>query len=332
MKEKTITVLFLIMSMFLLACEREMTGEVSGNISNDNIFEVANVINENSNLGLVFMELADSGGDINTTSPDDVYSKDETSCGSYCGYPYGSDEYRICQIKLMNASRDVLDTQIGDNISYVKEKLEPYGFVRGDDLGNHYFYEHRKANIYIEYYVCEDIIMEITLGIRGETDKINEAPEQEVMEKFLEAVKIINENSDMGFDLWEGVECNQVNLNREFGEDYDMAYPDDVYTEDYSACGTYIEDPVNDELYRICQIWIMRDTRNVLGTQVGDNIDSVDSIMREYDFVIDEKRKTNRSIRYWHKTQSISILYKFGDDGEIFDIYVRGYPESVGVQ
>lgn len=86
-KEKIITVFFLIMSMFLLACEKEMTGEVSESISYDDIFEVANIINKKSNLGLVFMELADGrgenpAGDIDTTFPDDVYSKDETSCGS----------------------------------------------------------------------------------------------------------------------------------------------------------------------------------------------------------------------------------------------------------
>lgn len=135
--------------------------------------EVANVINENSNLGLFFLELVDVReenpvGDNDTTFPDDVYSEDETACGSYSDYPIGSDEYRICQIKLMSDSRDVLDTKIGEDIHSVEAKLEPYGFVKGDSLGSYIFFEHREQNIYISYYVREDIIMEITLGISGD--------------------------------------------------------------------------------------------------------------------------------------------------------------------
>ena len=334
-----IAFLFLSMCMCLPACKEKMpdadiTGkrDVNGDAGEASIkdaLKVAKIINKKSNLGLDFLELADEERldrikrDSATSQPD-IYSIDGTYCGWYSDFPIGSEEYRICRIKLTSDSQNVLNTKIGNNIHSVAEKLEPYGFVRGDEIGGYYFYEHTEADVYIVYYVYEDVIMDITLGI----SKGKETTGWEVKEDFGEVAEIINENSDMGFDLWEGVERKQVNLKRELGEAYDMPYPDDVYTEDYSACGTYIEDPVNDELYRICQIWIMQDTRNVLGTQVGDNIDSVDSIMREYDFVKENETRSNRYIWYWHKTQNISIEYNFGDDGEIYNIYVHGYPES----
>lgn len=147
--------------------------------------------------------------------------------------------------------------------------------------------------------------------------------EQETLNEFLELVQTINENSDMGFELWEIVDSTKV--KRELAEDYEMEYPDDEYMEDGSACGTYCVDPEDDKLYRICQIMILEDTRNVLGTKIGDDIDSVESRMREYDFVVDEESKTHRFVCYWHKTQNIRITYKF-PGGKVTYINIGGSP------
>lgn len=147
----------------------------------------------------------------------------------------------------------------------------------------------------------------------------------DVMNKFLDVVQMINENSDMGFKFWGIVDNAEV----ESGQvgDNDMPYPDDAYIDDGSACGSYRIDPIDDEIQRVYQIQILKDTRNILGTRIGDNIDSLEERLAIYNFEIDESSKTNRYVYYWHKTENISILYNFGDDGIIMGIYISGNPE-----
>lgn len=148
---------------------------------------------------------------------------------------------------------------------------------------------------------------------------------KETSDEFLEVVQIINDNSDMGLKLWEIVDSTDV--KGENTEDHDMEYPDDVYTEDGSACGTYCVDPMDEKTYRICQILILEDTRNVLGTKIGDDMDSVERQLEKYDFIVDEETKTHRFAYYRHKTQNIHITYKF-PDGKVIYINIGGSSDS----
>ena len=110
------------------------------NISNNN--EIANLINDNSNLPVEYMSKYDKNNAnlqeyeyLNNYMSDDYQNYDISF--SYYGYPNDESDYYLGRISVISNKYNILGITKGDNMKEAISKIEKYGF-KLEDNNNYY--------------------------------------------------------------------------------------------------------------------------------------------------------------------------------------------------
>ena len=125
---------------------------LTSNLSTKTGNNIANIINENSNLPVNYLstDKVDTTK-LNCTVLNNYMSNDyrnDDIAFSYYGYPNDESDYHLGEISLLSNKYDLLGVRKGDNMSQSISKIEKYGFTL-EDRNNDFVAELKNQDITI---------------------------------------------------------------------------------------------------------------------------------------------------------------------------------------
>jgi hypothetical protein len=143
--------------------------------------------------------------------------------------------------------------------------------------------------------------------------------EEKMYELTFEIAEHLNKNSKLPFTLLE-----MLNLPEEETKKYGPDYPYIVENDDNDVRAYYFNYPFNSNNLRLTQIEIKSSNYNIYGVKIGDDISSVEKIMKNNNFKID-------NIPYYYEETNTKNYSKYHleiyfitkeDSGKISEILV----------